>query len=375
VTSPIRILLLEDDAADAELVRELLEADRLICTITRTQNHPEFLAALEGGNIDIILADYKLPSFDGLSALALAQEKCPGPPFIFVSGTMGEELAIEALKQGAADYVLKTRLARLAPAVRRAMREFAERSQRKKAEEALRALENELARVGRITTLGQLAASIAHELKQPLTAIVTGARAAGQWLDQKSPNLPEAQHALGGIIKCANRATEIIDNIRAMAREAPVRMIELDINEVTLEVLDLIHAEVVRNRVTVRSELESGLQPVRADRIELQQVLLNLVMNAIEAMSASDQRNLLITSTKDNSSVRVSVFDSGPGLEPEAVDRIFQPLYTTKPAGMGMGLAICRSLLDRMGGRLSCRANTPCGAVFEFTVPIAQAKT
>lgn len=286
---------------------------------------------------------------------------------------MGEELAIEALKQGAADYVLKTRLTRLVPAVQRTMREFAERSQRKKAEEVLRELENELARVARVTTLGQLAASIAHELKQPLAAIVMAARAGRHWLDGQSPNLPEAQQVLEGIVKSANRAAEIIDNIRAMVRKAPVKITELDVNQVILEVLDLLHAETVRNRIAVRNQLEGNLPPVRADRIELQQVLLNLTMNAIEAMSAGDQRYMVITSARDEGSIRISVSDSGPGLEAEAADHVFRPFYTTKPAGMGMGLAICRSLVDRIGGRLSCLANRPCGAVFEFTIPVVQA--
>jgi DNA-binding NtrC family response regulator len=154
VTSPLHILLLEDDTSDAELIQELLEAGHIVCEVTRVQTRPEFVAALKDSGIDLILADYKLPSFDGLSALKLAMNECPDLPFIFVSGTLGEEVAIEALKIGATDYVLKQRLSRLAPSVQRALREARERAERKKAEEALRRSEMYLAEAQRLSHTG-----------------------------------------------------------------------------------------------------------------------------------------------------------------------------------------------------------------------------
>src|SRR5580692_10347887 len=164
----LRVLYLEDDPRDAELVQETLAADGIECVMTRVETEAEFISTLEKGSTDLVLADYTLPSFDGLSALEIVQKNWPSVPLIFVSGTLGEEVAIEALKKGATDYVFKTRLSRLAPSVQRALREAGERSDLIKAEEALQNAQAELAHVARVTTLGELTASIAHEINQPL---------------------------------------------------------------------------------------------------------------------------------------------------------------------------------------------------------------
>ena len=753
VKSPLRILLLEDNSEDAELIRELLEADLGVCEMTRVQTRAEFVAALENGDIDLILADYQLPSFDGLSALKLALSARPDLPFIFVSGTLGEEVAIEALKIGALDYVLKTGLSKLVPSVRRALREAGERAERtnaeralrrseaylaeaqrlnrtgsfgwdvlsgeifwsdetyrifeceptrkptldlvinrahrddrtlvrqiiasasiersgfaaefrlmmpdgavkyvqvvthraagespeslglvgavtditerKRAEEAVRRSETELrhvieaiptlafstlpdgtnvwvnqrwvqytglsaeettgpgwqstihpddfdghvtkwqqslasgepfenearhrsakgeyrwflvravplhdeqgkifkwygivtdiedrkraeealresqqrfrdyaeiasdwfwesgpdhrftrfsqsaarwgfggerlglrrwdlaadcgeepekwrahismleahqpfrgfryrtslpdasaiylsasgkpvydangnfrgyrgvasdistevraeeaeralrqaqaelAHVTRVTTLGELATSIAHEINQPLAAIVTEASAALRWLNQQVPNLPESRQALDAIIKAANHTADLTTRIRALAKKSPIQKQPLDINDVIIEVVTLTRAELNLNRVELRTQLADDLPLVQADRIELQQVVLNLIINAIEAMSDGDERDLLIASTKhDTNNVRVLVGDSGQGLDPATADRMFQAFYTTKPGGMGMGLSICRSIIERLGGHLSARANAPRGTILEFSIPI-----
>jgi C4-dicarboxylate-specific signal transduction histidine kinase len=370
--SPLRLLLLEDDPHDAELIRALLEADGAVCAMTRVQAREEFLRALENDELDLILADYQLPSFDGISALRLALSARPDLPFIFVSGIIGEELAIEALKIGATDYVLKTRLSRLVPSVHRALREAAERAERKKAEQALRQAQAELAHVTRVTTLGELAASIAHEINQPLAAIVTDATAGQRWLDRPVPDLGEARQALGDIVKSANRAAEVIARIRDLTRKTPTQQQQLDLNEVVREVAALTRAELVHNRVELRTELADDLPPVRGDRIELQQVVLNLIMNAVEAMSDADKRALRIASARDGQNdVRLSVCDSGRGLDPAVADHMFQAFYTTKSGGMGMGLAICRSIIQRHRGELSARPNAPCGAILQFNIPIA----
>jgi PAS domain S-box-containing protein len=751
VTSPLRILLLEDDPTDAALIQGLLEAGNIICEVTHAQTRAEYLSGLEDPATSLILADYRLPSFDGLSALRLAQNMRPGLPFIFVSGTLGEEVAIEALKIGATDYVLKSRLSRLAPSVNRALREAGERAQRKRAEEALRrsemylaeaqglshtgsfgwevssgemywteetyrileiepttrptaqivlerthpddlsyvrqlmervALEGssfsaehrlrmpngsvkhvrvvarraenedptrvsfigavtditereraeealneindrfrlltesslsgiyliqegllryvnpalammfgyavedllnrlgpldlahpedralvsenirrriegdmeeiryecrglrkdgsifpvevhgrrieyggrtgilgtlvditdrrrsedelraseqrfrdyseivsdwfwetgpdhrfsrvsgkppdwaiagrfigslrwelaadredepekwrahlaaldahqpfrgfkyriarpdgsalyisvsgkplfdaegkflgyrgtaadvtaevraeqaeqalreaqaELAHVTRVMTMGELSASIAHELTQPIGAVINDARAGLNWLNKPTPNLSEAREVLESIVKTADRAAEVIDRIRALTKKAPGLRTELNINEVILEVTALMRAELRRNDVTLRTQLADELPPVRTDRIELQQVMLNLIINAIEAMEKGVRRDLLIASRKGGSKVQVEVCDTGKGLEPGTADRIFQPFFTTKPGGMGLGLAICRTIVERLGGKLSARANMPCGTVFELSMPL-----
>jgi PAS domain S-box-containing protein len=240
------------------------------------------------------------------------------------------------------------------------------------AERALLEAQTELAHVVRVTTLGELTASIAHEVNQPLAAVVTNAGAGLRLLDV--PDLAEAREALSCIISDANRAADVIARIRALTRKTPFQKQQVDLNDVVREVAGLTRTEMDRNRVELRTELADDLPPVQADRIELQQLVLNLIVNAIEAMSDGARRDLLIASKKDDANnVRVSVCDSGRGLDPAAADRIFQPFYTTKPGGMGMGLAICRSILERLGGRLSTRANAPCGTIFEFRIPIERA--
>src|SRR6266511_1345916 len=240
------------------------------------------------------------------------------------------------------------------------------------AERALQEAQTELAHVARVTTLGELTASIAHEVNQPLAAVVTNAGAGLRLLDV--PDLAEAREALSCIISDANRAADVIARIRALTRKTPFQKQQVDLNDVVREVAGLTRTEMDRHRVELRTELADDLPSVQADRIELQQLVLNLIVNAIEAMSDGARRDLLIASKKDDANnVRVSVCDSGRGLDPAAADRIFQPFYTTKPGGMGMGLAICRSILERLGGRLSTRANAPCGTIFEFRIPIERA--
>lgn len=238
------------------------------------------------------------------------------------------------------------------------------------AERTLREAQAELAHVTRVITLGELSASVAHEINQPIGAVINDATAGLHWLDKPSPNLAETREALESIVKTANRAAEIIERVRAFTKKAPVQKIELNINEAIREVTALTQAEIHRNRVMFRTQLADELPPVHTGRIAFQQVMLNLIINAIEAMEQSLRRELLIASRKDGTRVRVEVCDSGPGLEPAIADHIFQPFFTTKPSGMGMGLAICRTIVERLGGNLSARANTPCGTIFEFSIPL-----
>jgi PAS domain S-box-containing protein len=662
---PLRILHLEDNPRDAELIHGTLESDGILCQITRVETQADFFTALEQRGWDVILADYSLPSFDGLSALKLAVEKSPDVPFIFVSGALGEELAIEALKTGATDYVFKERLSRIVPSVQRALREAEERTKRKQAEEALRESEAkleeaqrlthvgywdrnldtalitwsdetyriyglsleeritldrvlelihpedreivleatstalrggrrynveyrifrpdgevrivhsqadvtrdekgrarrmfgtvqditerkraeqrlavqhtvtqtlaeaatleeaatkilqtvceglawdvgalwridpeadvlrcveiwhhesveipefeatsretafppgmalpgwvwasrepkyipdlvrdanqqrtpvaareglhaafgspillsgevlgvleffsreirqpdqdllnmmaiigsqigqfierwraeealrhaqmELAHVARVATLGELTASITHEINQPLGAVVNNANAGLRWLSAE--NLVEARRSLALIIADSHRANEIITRIRALAKKAPPRKDWLDINETIHEVIALARSEVQRNRVALQTQLSDELPLAPGDRIQVQQVILNLINNAIEAMSAADDgpRELEIGSAADQSQhVVVTVRDSGPGLGPEDLTRVFRAFYSTKPQGIGIGLAICRSIINAHGGRLWATINDGRGATFQFTLP------
>lgn len=495
---PLRILSIEDDPKDAELIRDLLETDDIACEVTRVDTQTALLASLEQGGIDLILADYTLPSFDGLSALKLAMKACPEVPFIFVSGTLGEEVAIEALKIGATDYVLKTRLSRLVPSVVRALREARERAERKqadeklrrseaylagaqklshtgsfgwdvssgeiywsretfrifeyeptpkvtielvvqrthpedrsavqqliervslertefdfehrllmpdgsvkylrvvgspsegeggrfeflgavtditesrRAEEALRQTQATLAHVARVVTMGELVASIAHEVNQPISGVVMNGNACLRWLAGDSPNLEEARENARRIVRDGKQAGEVIARIRALAMKTAAAKERLDMNEAIREVVALARDEVYRNSVILRTDFVDDLPPVLGDRVQLQQVVLNLVMNGVEAMSTVGERSreLVIRTQNDEADqVRVTVQDSGIGLDPQSMERIFDSFYTTKHAGMGMGLSISRSIVQNHGGRLWAAANDGPGTTFQFTVP------
>ena len=500
--SPLEILYLEDDPIDADLLEGRLTTEGVACQVTRVETQVDFCASLERASLDLVLADFTLPSFDGMSALKIAVERRPEVPFIFVSGTLDEEVAIEALKIGATDYVFKTRLSRIVPSVRRALREGEERAERKRAEdalrrseaylaeaqrlshtgsfgwdvsngdiywsqetfrifgygpgtkptleailqrthpedrqlvrqvtdsasrartgfdvehrllmpdgsvkylrvvahrsgnefqlvgavtditegkraeealkkaqEALRTSQAELAHVNRLMTMGELAASIAHEVNQPLSATVLNGNSCIRWLAGAVPNLDQAREAAKRIVRDATRAGEVIARIRALTRKANTEKERLDLNQTIEEGVALVHGELRKNRVALRTELRDDLAPILGDRVQLQQLMLNLIMNGMEAMNAvaGRPRELAIT-TRDGETdqVQVTVRDSGAGLDPQSRDRIFDAFYTTKPAGMGMGLSISRSIVQNHGGRLWAVANDGPGTTFQFTVP------
>ena len=246
-------------------------------------------------------------------------------------------------------------------------------TERKQAEEALRQAQSNLERLNRVMLMGEMTASIAHEINQPIAAAITNASACLRWLAAQPPDMVEAREALGRIIRDGNRASEVIARIRALIRKVPPRRTRLNINEAILEVIALTDGDLRRSGITLQTRLSSALPPVAADRVQLQQVMLNLIANAIEAMSGSadEPHELTMVSGANNSGdVFVEVRDSGPGLDPASLDSLFDPFYTTKPEGMGMGLAISRSIVEAHGGRLSAAPNQPRGAVFRFTLPI-----
>jgi PAS domain S-box-containing protein len=506
VISPLRILYLEDEPKDAELVQATLEAANVACSVTRVETHAEFFGLLERGGFDLILADYTLPSFDGISALKLAKEVRPEVPFIFVSGSLGEEVAIEALKLGATDYVFKTRLSRILPSVQRALRETEERTERKRAEEALRrneaylaeaqrlshtgsfgwdiagediywseetfrifevdsstrptvelvlqrthpedrvlvgqlihsasqdrkdfdfehrllmsngsmkyvrvvghpSLDSEsgnfefvgavtditerkqaeealrrseqrlrdvqadLAHVSRVTTMGELTTSLAHEVNQPIAAAVTDANTCLRWLARDQPDLQEAREAASRVVKDASRAAEIIKRVRQLFKKGGPDRELVDVNEITQEILFLLRSEAMQYSISVRTELAADIPRVMGDRVHLQQVLMNLIMNSIDALKDVDgTRELCIKLDRTESGqLLMSVTDTGAGLPPQHADQIFNAFFTTKPDGTGMGLRISRSIIESHGGRLWAADNPPRGASFNFTLPV-----
>jgi PAS domain S-box-containing protein len=250
-------------------------------------------------------------------------------------------------------------------------------TERKRAEQErgrLHQLESDLAHINRVSMMGELAASIAHEVNQPLSGVMSNGSACLRWLAGDAPNVEEAREASRRIVRDGKRAGEVIARVRALTKRAATPREKLDLNETVREVLALVEDEAKRNSVNIRTQFADDLSPISGDRVQLQQVVLNLVMNAMEAMSGVDDRprELLITTRNiDADQVQVTVKDSGPGIDPNLIDKIFDPFYTTKPGGMGMGmgLSISRSILQAHGGRLWAAAKDGPGTIFHFTVP------
>jgi C4-dicarboxylate-specific signal transduction histidine kinase len=242
----------------------------------------------------------------------------------------------------------------------------------RESERHVREIQMELAHANRLATMGQLTASIAHEVNQPITATATNADAALRWLGARPPDLEEVRQALGRIVKDAHRAGDVIGRIREIIKKAPSQKDRVDINEAIREVIELTRGEAVKDGASVQTALAEDLPLIAGDRVQLQQVVLNLVVNAVQAMGevAEGPRQLFITTARaEPEGVLVAVKDSGPGLAPASLKHLFTPFYTTKPGGLGMGLSICRSIVEAHGGRLWATANQPRGAIFNFTVP------
>ncbi|HET6436802.1 MAG TPA: ATP-binding protein [Anaeromyxobacter sp.] len=238
--------------------------------------------------------------------------------------------------------------------------------------ERLRQVQAELERFDRVSTMGELAGSLAHEIRQPIAAALTNARTCLRWLDRPEPDLAEARAAAGRAADDATRAAEIVTRVRSLFQRAVPRRERTDVNAVVEEIVSVLGGEARRQSISIRTEAGADLPPVTADRIQLQQVLMNLISNAIDAMrAAAPPRQLTISTREEGSACLISVADTGPGLPPEQADRIFQPFFTTKAHGTGMGLAISRSIVESHGGKLWAEPGRGGGAVFQFTLPIA----
>jgi signal transduction histidine kinase len=239
-------------------------------------------------------------------------------------------------------------------------------------ERQYREMQSELAHANRVATMGQLTASITHEVNQPIAAARNNLTAALNFLDRTPPDLVEVREALACAVKDNDRASTVVGRIRALMQKAPTRIDSVNVNEAVREVIELTYGEALKNGVSVRTQLAVGLPLIQGDRVQLQQVILNLILNAVQAMGAvtTDTREVLITTSQtEPNEVCLGVQDTGPGLSAETLPHLFEPFYTTKPDGMGMGLAICRPIIESHGGRLWATTCEPRGALFQFTIP------
>jgi PAS domain S-box-containing protein len=250
-------------------------------------------------------------------------------------------------------------------------------TERKRAEVAAREAQMELAHANRVAAIGQLSASIGHEINQPLSGVVTNAETGLLWLQNEPPNLLEAVGAFSRVVRDGRRASEIVNRIRALVKKAPPQKDKLHIDDAIHEIVGLTRSEAARHGVLVQTQLGEKLPPVQGDRVQLQQVILNLVVNAVEAISSrhAGPRDIVIeTAPTESDDILVSVRDTGPGLDPANIERMFDAFYTTKADGLGMGLSICRSIIEAHGGKLWATAGAPRGAVFQFTLPAEQSR-
>ncbi|MBC8001763.1 MAG: response regulator [Opitutaceae bacterium] len=370
--SPLYILHLEDDPHDAALIQSTLEAGGITCAISCVQNRDDFLAALEHGGIDLILSDFTLPAFDGLSALKIARTTRPDLPVILVSGTLGEELAIDALKSGATDYVLKERLSRLVPAVRRAMQEVAERDQRKK-------LEAQLIEAQKMEVLGQLAGGVAHDFNNILMTIMGYTDLLTMEIEPESPLLEYT----GELRQASERAAGLTRQLLVFCRKEIVQAVVLDLNKVVKDLDKMLRRLIGEN---IEMTVVPGKDPgrIKADSGYVGQVLMNLVVNARDAMPNGGALTIATSAvTLDENYalshpgvipgdyLMLSVSDTGTGMTEEVKARLFEAFFTTKPKGKGtgLGLATCLAIVQQSGGHIGVQSDVGKGTVFRVYFP------
>jgi len=370
--SPLHILHLEDDPTDAALIHSTLEAEGIACTTTCVQNRNGFLAALEQGNIDLILSDFSMPGFDGFSASEIVRAKWPAIPLILVSGTLGEERAIDSLKSGATDYVLKERLGRLGPAVRRAMQEVEERAERRR-------LEAQFIEAQKMEVIGQLAGGVAHDFNNVLAVIMGYSDLISAELGPDSPLTKftdEIRHA-------SDRAAGLTRQLLIFSRKQTVQPVVLDLNDTVNDLHKMLRRLIDENiEMTIVPGTQTGY--VKADSGYVGQVLMNLVVNARDAMPNGGKLTIATSKvTLDENYARahagvipgdyalLSVSDTGTGMTKEVKARIFEAFFTTKPLGKGtgLGLATCQTIVQQSGGHIGVCSEVGKGTAFKIYFP------
>lgn len=370
--SPLHILQLEDDPNDALLVRTTLENEGIDCVATRVQTRDDFVAALDRGGIDLVLSDFTLPAFDGLSALKIALDKQPELPVIFVSGTLGEERAIDSLKKGATDYILKERLARLVPAVRRAMQEVEERAERQR-------LEAQFIEAQKMEVVGQLVGGVTHDFNNVLVVIMGYTDLIAQDLIAGDPLLRYTEE----IQLAAKRAAGLTQQLLIFSRKRTVQPVVLDLNEV-VEGMDKMLLRLIDENIDMTMIYGQEIGQVNADSGYIWQVLMNLVVNARDAMPKGGElviETCAVTLDEGYAQahpgatpgdyVMLSVSDTGVGMTEAVRARLFEAFFTTKPAGAGTGLGLvtCQTIVRQLGGHIQVSSQLGKGTTFRVYFP------
>lgn len=377
--TPLRLLQLEDDTVDAELIMATLAEGGIPCQSQLVDTRQAFVAALKEGRMDLILADYSIPGFDGMTALTLARQHCPDVPFLFVSATIGEELAIDAMHQGATDYVLKQRLGRLVPSVQRALRELDDRAERKRAEEALRQSEKQFRQSQKMEAVGRLAGGIAHDFNNLLTVIMGYSQVL---LTELGP-----QHPLRGKIdetlKAGERAATLIRQLLTFSSKQSLDPKILSLNTAVTSLESLLR-RLIGEDIQLVSRLDPTNGRLRADQAQLEQVLVNLVVNARDAMPKGGTLTIETAQVELTRSpvyhltplppglyVRLAVSDTGCGMDRNTQSHIFEPFFTTKGEGKGSGLGLSTvfGIVTQCGGAIDVTSRVGQGTRFDLYFP------
>ena len=382
MTTALRLLHLEDNPVDAELILATLNEGGIPCEADRVDRRETFVAALKDGRIDLILADYSLPGFDGITALALARQLRPDIPFIFVSGTLGEELAIDAMHRGATDYILKQRLGRLVPSLQRAIRELQERQERARVEEALRQSEKQLRQAQKMEAVGRLAGGLAHDFNNLLTVIMGHAQVLLSDMAADHPyraKIEEMQQA-------GDRAATLIRQLLTFSRKQPSTPKVLSVNPLITNFETMMH-RLIGEDLELTLKLAPQDLRIKADPAQIEQVLMNLVVNARDAMPKGGKLTIETSLVELNripmyhvqppalgTFVKLSVTDTGSGMPADVLGHIFEPFFTTKEEGKGTGLGLSTvfGIVTQQGGGLDVTSRVGQGSRFDVYLPCAE---
>ncbi|HKQ33945.1 MAG TPA: response regulator [Nitrospiraceae bacterium] len=380
--TPLRLLHLEDDPLDAELITTTLTQGNIPCQSQLVYTRQAFVAALKEGRMDLILADYSIPGFDGMTALTLARQHCPDVPFLFVSATIGEELAIDAMHQGATDYVLKQRLGRLVPSVQRALRELDDRAERKRAEEALRQSEKQFRQSQKMEAVGRLAGGIAHDFNNLLTVIMGYSQVLLTELGPQHPLCGKIEETL----KAGEKAATLIRQLLTFSSKQSLDPKVLSLNTAVTSLESLLR-RLIGEDIHLVCTLDPANGRLRADQAQLEQVLVNLVVNARDAMPKGGTLTIETAQVELTSSpvyhltpilpgpyVRLTVSDTGCGMDRKTQSHIFEPFFTTKGEGKGSGLGLSTvyGIVTQCGGAIDVTSRVSHGTRFDLYFPSAE---